>query len=69
MDISLIKSLLGDDKHYREFIACESDEKFMDYEEIKHDDEWAKKELKKCLEIALGTVLQNYSKMECDEYQ
>lgn len=66
MDISLIKSMLGDDKHYKEFIACESDEQFMDYEDIKHDDEWAKKELKKCLGIVSGTVLQNYSRMDRD---
>lgn len=66
MDISLIKSLLGDDKHYKKFIASESDEQFMDYESIKHDDEWAKNVLKKCLGIASGTVLQNYSRIDRD---
>ena len=66
MDIALIKSLLGDNKHYKKFIASDSDEEFMDYESIKHDDEWAKNELKKCLGIASGTVLQNYSRIDRD---
>ena len=38
----------------------------MDYNSNKHDDEWANKELKNCLNISSGTVLQNYSRIDRD---
>ncbi|WP_035767753.1 transposase [Butyrivibrio sp. NC2002] len=66
IDLSKIKLLLGDNEHYRRFIAYESDEECLDYNSNKHDDEWAKKELKNCLNISSGTVLQNYSRIDRD---
>ncbi|WP_026520405.1 transposase [Butyrivibrio sp. FCS006] len=66
IDLSLIKLMLGDYEHYREFVACESDEQCLDYVKAKHDDEWAKEELKKCLSISSGTVLQKYCRIDRD---
>lgn len=66
MDLSLIKNMLRDDDHYKEFVTCESDEQCMDYERIKHDDNWALRELKNCLGIASGTVLQSYNRANRD---
>ena len=64
IDLSQIKVLLGDNEHYKNFIAHESDEQCLDYISTKHDDEWAKKELKNCLNISAGTVLQNYGRID-----
>ena len=38
----------------------------MDFARDKHDDEWAKEELKKCLSISSGTVLQKYCRIDRD---
>ena len=66
MDISLVKSMLGDEDLYKAFVACEGDEQYLDYDQVTRDDEWAKNELTKCLNISSGTVLQKYSKIDRD---
>ena len=64
MDLSVIWGLLGDRKQFRKYIGIESQDKCLEYVDIKHDDEWAKQELKKCLGISDGTKLQSLEKKE-----
>ncbi len=64
MDLSLIKTMLGDFRNYEKFVTTPTDEVCMDFEKRKHDDEWAKKELLKCLGVPSGTELQTYGKIE-----
>jgi len=66
MDLSLIQDIIGNYEKYKLFMSCIDDDPYMDYNSCKHDDEWAKKELKKCLKIPSGTIIRSYSKNERD---
>ena len=66
MDISLLKELIGGKLQYEKFLLQENDDKCLEYEK-KHDDEWAKKVMKKCLGVSSGSELQTYSKIKRDE--
>ncbi len=67
MDLSAIWGLLGDRSRFEEYIGIESQEKCLEYVDAKHDDEWAKKELKRCLGISEGSKLQSIGKKERNE--
>ena len=66
MDISLLKELIGNRLQYEKFLFQGSDDQCLEYEN-KHDDEWAKEEVKRCLGVSSGTELQTYSKSKRDE--
>ncbi len=66
MELSTIRELLGDFREYKEFIEQEDDDQGLEYSESRHTDIWAKEEIKRCLGIPSGTVLQNYGKKERD---
>jgi hypothetical protein len=63
IDLSLIKTLIGDSTHYERFIADINADECMEYD-TKHDDEWAKAVIKDCLKISTGTALQSYGAKE-----
>lgn len=64
MDLSVIRSFLGDSDRYRKFIEQEDEDRVLEFSEVRHNDTWAKEELTKCLGISSGTKLQDYSKAE-----
>ena len=64
MDLSVIWGLLGDRKQYKKYIGIDTQDRCLEYVDIKHDDEWAKQELKRCLGISDGNKLQSYGKTE-----
>ena len=66
MDLAAIRALLGNFSQYQDFIEQESEEPVLEYNEIRHNDAWAKEEIKRSLGISSGTVLQSYSKNERD---
>ncbi|MBQ7679097.1 MAG: transposase [Butyrivibrio sp.] len=66
MDLSVIRSLLGDYRHYQEYIDQDDDDQGLEYAESRHSDAWAKEEIMRCLGISSGTALQDYSKMDRD---
>ena len=66
MDLSVSHSLLGDYKHYEQFINLEDNAQCLEYSETRHSDTWAKEELAKCLGIESGQILQNYSRAKRD---
>ncbi|WP_026651935.1 transposase [Butyrivibrio proteoclasticus] len=67
MDLSVIKDLLGDSTQYAKYIASESDEECLEYNDGKHDDEWAKEVFAKCLGKSAVTDLQTLDKRNRDE--
>lgn len=66
MDLSAMHSLLGDYGHYIKFIDQDDEDHCLEYDEGRHNDAWAKEELKRCLGLSTGTALQNYGKVERD---
>ncbi len=66
MDLSTIKNLLGNSRQYKEFIEQSDEDQGLEYHEVRHSDDWAKEEIKICLGISSGTVLQSYNKKERD---
>ncbi len=64
MDLTVIRSLLGDFEQFRDFIEEEDNYQGLEYSEARHSDTWAKEVITSCLGITSGTVLQNYSKTE-----
>lgn len=67
MDLSVVKAFLRDRTRLESFILQKNDEKCLDNDRIKKDDEWAKEKIKLCLGVASGTVLQSFEKEERDE--
>ncbi len=66
MDLSVIHELIGDRAKFETFIASESEEECLEYDDIKHDDEWAKKEFERCLGIPVGRDIHSFAKKERD---
>jgi REP element-mobilizing transposase RayT len=66
MDVSLLKELIGNRIQYEKFLLKGNDDQCLEYEN-KHDDEWAKEEMKRCLGVSSGSELQTYSKNKRDE--
>ena len=64
MDLSAIWGLLGDRGRFEEYVEIESQDRCLEYVDIKHDDAWAKRELKRCLGISEGSRLQSFGKKE-----
>ena len=64
MDLSAVWRLLGDRERFEEYIGIESHDRCLEYVDTKHDDEWAKQELKRCLGISEGSVLRSVGKKE-----
>ena len=66
IDFSVIKLLLGDQECFEKFVSCDSEISCLEYEKNRHDDEWAKNEIRTCLGIPAGTKIQGYSRAERD---
>ncbi len=66
MDLSAIWGLLGNKRQFERYIGTEAQDICLEYVDIKHDDEWAKQELKRCLGISEGTKLQSVGKKARD---
>lgn len=64
MDLSVVKSVLGDFSQYREFIEQDEDDQGLEYTQARYSDVRAKELMMKILGISSGTVLQNYCKDE-----
>ncbi len=61
-DTRLLRELIGDEAQYIAFLAAEADDRCMEYEAPRRDDEWAKEVLCKYLSAKSGTVLQGYER-------
>ena len=64
VNVSPFQELLGDRNNYIAFIADDDNDKCMEFEPIKKDDEWAKNIIRIQLGIDSGTVLQSYGREE-----
>lgn len=67
MDLSLIRSLLGEQAKYEAFIDAANDDMCLEFEKPEHDDRWAQEVLRKSLGVDSGTILQNYERAQRNE--
>lgn len=67
-DTSLICELLGDYKEYEAFIRMGNNDRCMEYESYRNDDEWARDTLRSCLGTSNGSVLKSLGKEERNNY-
>ena len=67
MELSLVRSLLGGQADYEEFISAANDDQCLEYDKLLRDDSWALNVIHKCLGVESGTALQHYDRRERDE--
>ena len=65
MDLSVIKTLIGDWVQYEDFMNAVGKDECLEYDSERSDD-WAITRLKECLNVPTGTVLRTYRKTERD---
>ena len=65
MDLSVIKTLIGDWVQYEDFMNAVGKDECLEYDSERSDD-WAITRLKECLNVPTGTVLRTYRKAERD---
>ena len=64
MELSLLRELIGDDRHYAAFIAMENDDVCLEFEARKRDDDWAKAIITGQLNADSGTALQSLNRKD-----
>ena len=62
MDLSLIRSLLGEQAMYEAFIDAPNDDLCLECDRPEHDDSWALDVLRKSLGVDSGTALLSYDR-------
>lgn len=67
MDLSLIRSSLGEQERYEAFIDTPNDDLCLEYDRPDHDDKWALEVLRKTLGVDSGTMLQSYERAQRDD--
>jgi len=67
MDLSLIRSLLGEQAKYEAFIDTANDDLCLEFDKTEHDDHWALEVLRKTLGVDSGTMLQSYERAQRDD--
>ena len=67
MDLSLIRSLLGEQARYAAFIDTPNDDLCLEFARPERDDHWALEVLHKCLGVDSGTALQGYERAQRNE--
>ncbi|MBQ6509090.1 MAG: transposase [Flexilinea sp.] len=58
VDTGIFQELIGGWNSYSAFIAGENDDQCLEYEDHRHDDEWAKAVIQKELNLSSGTLLK-----------
>ncbi len=61
-DTKLLRELIGDEEQFAAFLADGNDERCMEFEQPRRDDEWAKRVLREYLSGQSGTVLQVFER-------
>ena len=64
---ALLEKMIGDQSAYEAFVASEDDKVDMDFDQIKHDDQWAILKIRQLLGGQNGTALQNMDRKTRDE--
>lgn len=67
VDTSVLEALIGDWNDYEEFMRTIDNNQYLEFERIRHDDEWAKAVICDYLRAESGTTLQKMTKTERDE--
>ena len=67
LDSTLMREMLGSFEQYAAFIGTENEDRCLEYEAVKHDDEWAAKTLKTCLDVPNGLALQGLDRKARNE--
>ena len=62
MELDLFREKMESFERYREFIEAFNEDECLEYEEVRHDDQWALSVLQKELGIQSGTMIQQYNK-------
>ncbi len=66
VDTKTFSKIIGDKKQYEAFITADNEDSCMEFEDTKHNDEWAKAIISKILQIKSGTVLQSLNSCDRD---
>ena len=61
VNTTIFHSLIGDYKHFTDFMAIKDNEECIEYKSA-HTDEWARSVIKELLDVESGTVLQNWDR-------
>lgn len=63
----ILGKMVGSPSKFKKFMGEEEGQECMEYSEIKHNDEWAKKVIKDTLNIKSGTEIQSMTKNDRNE--
>ena len=66
MDLSLIRERIGDSRSYEAYIAQENEDRCLEYDGPKRDDEWARRVMRSCLKTDSGVALVKLGREERD---
>lgn len=67
VDTSILETLIGDWSDYEKFMRIDDNQRYLDYERFRYDDEWAKSVICEHIHAESGTVMQKMSKTERDK--
>lgn len=67
VDTTLLREMIGNAEHYRAFITAPNDDRCLDFDASRRDDDWARQIIRKRLNLENGIALQSLDRKARDE--